>query len=51
MVKIIEKRLCSKLKNNICKTKKSFSSGAHDLTIIIKEKAGNKIEETISFVI
>ncbi|MEK6885026.1 MAG: hypothetical protein AABY22_35670 [Nanoarchaeota archaeon] len=45
------KKLCSKLKDNICIAKKSFTSGEHDLSIQVIDEAGNSVAEGISFVI
>ena len=46
-----EKTLCSKLKEGICTTKKSFNEGYHELTISIIDKAGNSIGVPISFMV
>ena len=43
--------LCSRLKYEMCESKKSFMRGNHNLTIIIKDKAGNSDKETLSFTI
>jgi len=47
--RIRERRLCSRLKDGICKTKKTFRTGNHVLDIQIIDKAGNSIERTIEF--
>jgi hypothetical protein len=44
-----EKRLCSRLRGGICEKRKSFSSGAHDLTVRILDEAGNFIEKDVGF--
>jgi len=44
-----EKVLCPRLKNGICEVKKSFTVGEHNLTVNILDKAGNFIDEKISF--
>ncbi|MDO8467361.1 MAG: hypothetical protein Q7S56_00220 [Nanoarchaeota archaeon] len=44
-----ETRLCSRLKDGICETKRSFREGLHHLTIYVKDDAGNSIEEEVSF--
>jgi hypothetical protein len=46
-----ERRLCSRLRNGICETKKSFRKGEHDLGIMIIDKAGNAIGDSIEFVV
>ncbi len=46
-----ESILCSKLKNNICEVTKSFKSGSHDLTIYIKDKGANIIQNNVKFTI
>lgn len=42
-------RLCSRLKNGICETKKSFRKGSHVVDIQIVDEAGNMISERIEF--
>lgn len=44
-----ERRLCSRLRDGACTAKKSFRRGEHELTIFVKDKAGNMVEENISF--
>ena len=44
-----ERKLCSKLKKGSCEKKKSFRKGEHNLTIYIKDKAGNSVEERVVF--
>ena len=44
-----EKTLCSRLKEELCKVKRSFSTGKHNLTINILDKAGNSIQEQANF--
>jgi len=46
-----ERRLCSRLKDEICEVKKSFRSGEHHLTITVLDKAGNSVLEEISFLV
>ena len=41
--------LCSRLKNNICEIKKSFSKGSHNVDIQITDKAGNAIGKQLGF--
>ena len=43
------KTLCSRLKNGICETKKSFSKGNHNLTVTVLDEAGNSWSEMINF--
>ena len=45
------KMLCSKLKNNVCNVRKSFSIGEHELSIQVIDKAGNSVAESIQFTI
>ena len=44
-----ERKLCSRLKNSICEKKRSFRKGEHNITINIKDDAGNTIQEEIDF--
>ena len=44
-----ERLLCSRLKNGVCEVRKQFGKGNHNLTISIRDKAGNSIEEEIYF--
>jgi len=37
------RRLCSRLKDGICETKKSFRKGYYELNLLISDDAGNKI--------
>ncbi len=46
-----EKAICLRLKNGICKIKKSFIPGEHNLTISILDEAGNLIQRQIEFMI
>jgi len=46
-----EIRLCSRLNNGICSVTKSFTSGSHNLTINVLDKAGNSVQRFMSFVI
>jgi|SRR3989344_9660923 len=46
-----ENVLCSSLKNGICKIKKSFKIGEHNLKIRIFDKAGNMMERELGLVI
>ena len=39
-----ERRLCSRLRGGVCTARKNFRTGEHDLTIFIKDKAGNVLE-------
>jgi len=43
------KTLCSRLRDGICETRKSFSIGNHSVDIQIADKAGNSIGENIEF--
>ena len=43
--------LCTRLKNELCIKKKTFSAGNHVLDIEVLDKAGNAIVERISFTI
>ncbi len=43
-----EIRLCSRLRYDTCEAKKSFMKGNHNLTISIKDKAGNSDTEIIN---
>ncbi|MEK6883294.1 MAG: hypothetical protein AABY22_26945, partial [Nanoarchaeota archaeon] len=45
------KPLCSRLRDNICSARKTFSLGEHDLSIQVFDKAGNSVAEDISFII
>jgi len=44
-----ERRLCSRLKNGVCETKRSFRNGDHNLTVYIKDEAGNSVEKNFGF--
>ena len=46
-----ERRLCSRLRDGRCEKKKSFRRGEHNLTIYIKDKAGNSVQKNIDFII
>ena len=46
-----ETRLCLRLKDGICETKKIFSSGDYNLTVSIKDEAGNVIEKDANFTV
>lgn len=46
-----ERRICSRLRDGKCETKKSFRSGEYNLMINIKDDAGNVVSEEISFVV
>lgn len=46
-----EKLICSRLKNDICNKRKSFSKGEYNLTINIKDQAQNIIQKPISFIV
>lgn len=39
--KPVEKKLCSNLKNQVCEKKVSFKEGNHNLSMVVKDKAGN----------
>lgn len=41
--------LCSRLRDGICETRKSFSRGNHSLDIQVTDEAGNSIGEHIEF--
>ncbi len=43
------RRLCSRLRDGICKTRKSFSTGQHDLDIKVLDDAGNYVETSLAF--
>jgi len=43
--------LCSKLKNDVCTAKKSFSMGEHEISIQVIDEAGNSVAESIQFTI
>ncbi|OGJ21893.1 hypothetical protein A3K73_06765 [Candidatus Pacearchaeota archaeon RBG_13_36_9] len=45
------RRLCGRLKDGICQTKKSFRNGNHIVDIQISDEAGNAIAERISFLV
>ncbi|MBU0906570.1 MAG: hypothetical protein KKE05_00265, partial [Nanoarchaeota archaeon] len=45
-----EKNLCSRLVNDICEDTVSFNKeGIHDVTIIVRDKAGNEATQQVSF--
>jgi len=46
-----ERRLCSSLKDGICKKTRSFDEGNHTITIIARDEAGNENTENVSFFI
>ena len=46
-----ERRLCSRLRDSICQQRKTFKSGHHELTIFVKDKAGNVLEKNIFFMV
>ncbi|MGV8151583.1 MAG: putative metal-binding motif-containing protein [Candidatus Nanoarchaeia archaeon] len=43
--------LCSKLKNNLCETTKTFKIGQHNLTIYTKDKASNIVSNNLKFTV
>jgi hypothetical protein len=45
----METRLCSKLNNGVCETRKNFREGQHSLKIMIYDKAGNSVEVGAEF--
>jgi len=45
------KVLCSKLKNGICSSTKTFKTGEHNITINVLDKAGNIVSRDTRFVI
>lgn len=47
--KIRERKICSKLKNGWCYKKESFREGHYDLTIAVRDKAGNSVGKSVSF--
>lgn len=49
--KVSEKVLCSKLKQNICEVKKSFSSGIHSIDLRISDAADNSYKKRISVLV
>lgn len=44
-----ERRLCSRLRDGICETRKSFRTGDYNLQITILDEAGNSIKRFIEF--
>ena len=46
-----ERKLCSRLKNNVCEVKRDFVIGNHNLTINILDEAGNFEEVFVDFTI
>lgn len=44
-----ERRLCSRLRDGVCKSRKSFRRGDHALDIQITDEAGNSIGKRIEF--
>jgi hypothetical protein len=48
-IKPTEKTLCSRLKNGICDTSKSFKTGPHNVTIYISDKALNIYSKNLAF--
>ncbi len=46
-----ERRMCSRLKEGICESTKTFSDGTHNLTIIVRDEAGNQNTTTVEFFI
>ena len=46
-----EKTLCSKLKDGICSTTKTFKLGEHNITINVSDKAGNIVQKNTKFII
>src|SRR3989344_2556350 len=49
--KVKEKRLCSKLTEGKCVKKESFKAGVWDLTLIIRDQAGNSAGYPVHFVV
>ena len=49
--KLREKRLCSRLRNDICEGGEYFRDGKHNLTITVSDKAGNSDSQSIEFFI
>lgn len=47
--KVKEKRICSRLKDNLCEKRFSFKRGNQDITVIIRDEAGNVVAYPISF--
>ncbi len=45
------RRLCGRLKDGICETKKSFREGNHVIDVQISDEAGNAIAKRISFLV
>jgi len=41
--------LCSKLKDNMCKSTKTFKTGIHNLVVYVKDKAGNILKSQVNF--
>ncbi|MFH1802935.1 MAG: hypothetical protein ABH864_05825 [archaeon] len=46
-----ERRLCSRLSDGICEKRKRFVDGEHNLTIYIKDEAGNTFESNLYFAV
>jgi hypothetical protein len=44
-----EIRLCSKLKDGVCEVQRGFREGDHNLTIYVKDQAGNVVQRNINF--
>jgi hypothetical protein len=44
-----ERRLCSRLREGICESRKSFREGHHEIDLTIMDEAGNSVSESISF--
>jgi len=46
-----EKRLCLRLRDNICETRKSFRKGEHNLATNILDDAGNYVVRNLNFTV
>ena len=44
-----ERTICSSLKNDFCKKKVTFKTGHHELTLYVKDDAGNFVSQEIMF--
>ncbi len=49
--KPVERRLCSRLKNGVCKEQRSFRKGEHHLALIVHDKANNMAQEFVDFTV
>ncbi len=49
--KDVEKKLCSKLENDICEAVIKFRDGQQDIAVIVRDRAGNEVYRNSSFFI